>query len=140
MEQESAVDPENADVNLGINKNIIVYYRMASFLAKRAAAQALKKAGPIINKTANNIKAAGKKTLQQHQKCTIEFQKCVKTESTKMKQELGGLLKKAGTNMQSGGRKRRSRKRKHSRTKKHRRRGSKRRGSKRRRSRKRRRR
>ena len=91
---------------------------MASFLAKQAAAAALKKATPIINKTTNNIKAAGHQQIDNLQKaskkCTIEFKKCVKTESTKMKKELGEIVEKAGTNMQSGGR-RRSRKRKRSR-------------------------
>ena len=92
---------------------------MAAFLARKVAASALKNTAPIINKTANNIKAAGHQQIDNLQKaskkCTIEFQKCVKTESTKMKKELGGIVKKAGTNMQLGGRKRRrSRKRKRS--------------------------
>ena len=68
-------------------------------------------------------KEAGKKqaaNLQQaRKKCQSELQKCIQTETAKMKQDLGGIVENTGRNMQSapaaGGRKRRrSRKRKRS--------------------------
>ena len=96
---------------------------MVAFLATKAAAAALKKAAPIIRDTTNKLKEAGKKQagkLQQAtKKCQSELQKCIQTETAKMKQDLGGIVENTGRNMQSapaaGGRKRRrSRKRKRS--------------------------
>ena len=86
----------------------------ASFLARKA----LNQAKPFIRKATNEIKKEGFKQVgnlqQARQKCQRELQQCIKRETTEMKKELGGIIEKAGTNMQSGGR-RRSRKRKRSR-------------------------
>ena len=101
---------------------------MAAFLAKQVA----KKATPFIRKATIEIKKEGSKqagNLQRaRKKCQNELQQCIKTETAKMKQEIGGLVEDTGRKLKSGGKRRkrrRSRKgkrsRKRSRTRKRRR-------------------
>ena len=130
------MDPENVDVNLGINKNIIVYYRMAFFAkaaAKKAAALALKNVAKVGSQSIGMVREASAICQKQVKQCMLNETAKIKTDvakkTAKMKTDLAKVMVKAGENIQKvqGGRKRRrSRKRKRSRkrTRKRRRRKS----------------
>jgi hypothetical protein len=82
---------------------------MAAFLAKQVA----KKATPFIRDVTDKIKKEGIKqagNLQQaRKKCQNELQQCIKTETAKMKQEIGGLVEDTGRKLKSGGKRRKRR-------------------------------
>ena len=89
---------------------------MASFLAKAAAKQALKQSGPMMKQAQKTIKKEGQKQLgvlqEARRKCQAQLQHCVKTETEKLRRDVGSKDEVVARQMQQGGKRRRKTKRK----------------------------
>ena len=89
---------------------------MASFIAKAAAKQALKQATPMVKRAQQTIKKEGQKQLgvlqEARRKCQAQLQQCIKTETEKLRRDVGRKAEIVARQMQQGGKRRRKTKRK----------------------------